>query len=134
MSNLLKSPEAIDWIYDKKMTKTQVFKAEANRNMLMTIALRIGFIIFLSIGIYCVCDPIVTLASFVSFVGDILGFTILLASFILGTLIGVVVIALAWLFYRPLLGVLLLLTVTGIWILMNSMAADDEQKAIPVNN
>jgi len=65
---------------------------------------------FLTIfGLYCLFSPIIALLNWIPLVGALLGSIVSLAAFIFALVVGltisVFVIALAWLFFRPLIGV-----------------------------
>ena len=128
MDTVLAAPNTIDWIYAAKMSKQEVFRSEAKANECMTIFFRILGVILLSVGISMLFEPLLVLTSVVKIFADILGFGVLVVSFLLGTAIGLIVIALAWIFYRPFLALALLVLAGAIWGLCYAMG-NDEAKA-----
>jgi len=128
MDTVLAAPSTIDWIYAARMTKQEVFRAEAKQNECLTITFRILGIIALSLGISMLFEPVLALTSVVKIFADILGFGVLVVSFLIGIVVGLIVIALAWIFYRPFLALGLLVLAGAIWGLFYLMG-DDEGKA-----
>ncbi len=81
-------------------------------NQLMTWLLRLlGFILMLA-GLVLIFKPLSTIGAFIPVVGRILGAGTGFIAFLLALTFSLVTIAAAWLFYRPVLAVLLLLSAT----------------------
>lgn len=73
-------------------------------------------------GIYFLFSPIMATLKFIPLVGSLLSFAVAIAAFIVALVVGLVisclVIAIAWVFYRPLVGISLLLLVgIGVYFL-----------------
>ena len=77
-------------------------------------------------GVLCVClclgmlaGPLTVLASVIPFLGRLVGIGAGIVGFLLGLAWSFLIIALAWLFYRPLIGLVLLAAAAGlIWLLV----------------
>ena len=83
-------------------------------------------------GISMLFGPISTISSFVPILGGIVGITVLLVSILAGLAISLIDIAIAWLFYRPLLGIILLaaavaLTISIIFIIKKKKKNTNDQ-------
>ena len=66
-------------------------------------------------GYYLLFSPIITLISWIPLIGGLLSYALALAAAIIGFVLGsvnfTIVFALAWIRYRPILGVLLLVSI-----------------------
>jgi hypothetical protein len=66
-------------------------------------------------GYYLLFSPIITLISWIPLIGGLLSYVLALAAAIIGFVLGsvnfTIVFALAWIRYRPILGVLLLVSI-----------------------
>ncbi len=70
--------------------------------------LRIAGTVICMIGFSVILGPISTIANFVPILGGIVGAAVGLISFILGLCLSLIVIAIAWIRFRPILGIILL--------------------------
>ena len=93
---------------DKEMTKEEVFKSNESSESMMVWFLRfLGFIIMAS-AFGMIFKPISVLADVVPLFGDIAESGIGIISGLIAFVLSMFIIALAWLWYRPLIGILLL--------------------------
>lgn len=99
----------INKVSDGIKTATEMINDIEKTNNLLKWGIRIGGTIAIIVGIMLLLGPISTLASFVPILGGIVGATIAFVSILLGTIISLIVISAAWIIYRPLLGIGLLL-------------------------
>ena len=86
-----------------------MFDAAQAENTLLTWLLRAGGLIGLFIGFFLIMRPLSVVGDVLPLLGSILGAGIGLAALCLSLASGMLVIGLAWIFYRPLLGVVLIL-------------------------
>ena len=92
-----------------------MFDAAQDENALLTWLLRVCGVLGLFAGFVLVLRPLAVAGDLVPLVGDILGMGAGLAALCLSLACGLLVIGLAWLFYRPLPGAVMLLgTVTAL--------------------
>ena len=110
--------------YDGKGIITNI---EEGNNFLKWL-LRIVGAIAIFLGILSILGPISTIASFVPILGGIVGFTLFLISLLLSLAISLIVIAIAWVFYRPLLGILLLVISIGLIIGVKAIIKKNKEK------
>jgi hypothetical protein len=85
-----------------------MFKAAADENNIITWIIRAVGLVLLVVGFSLVAGPLGVIADFVPFIGSIVRFGTGVIAWSLGLGIGTLTIALAWLFYRPLLSILIL--------------------------
>lgn len=91
-----------------------MFDAAHNENALLTWLLRAGGILGLFIGFSLIFRPLAVAGDLVPFIGSILSVGTGIVAFCLSLASGLLVIGLAWLFYRPLLGAVLILGTAGV--------------------
>lgn len=84
-----------------------MFKAAQQRNSVLTWLLRLVGFVLIFVGLNALFRPLVVLGDVVPFVGNLLGKGAAAVSFLLAAVIAFVVIALAWIAHRPILGVAL---------------------------
>ena len=85
-----------------------MFEAAISGNALLTWVLRvIGFVIMF-IGFKLILGPLVVLADVVPIVGAFVGVGTSIVSFLVAVPLTLITVAIAWVFYRPVLGVILL--------------------------
>src|SRR5262249_27905189 len=78
-------------------------KAEQENTMMTWIGRAAGFLM-MAVGLYLVFNPLVTFADVIPFVGTLLGTGVALFAGVVALALSLITIALAWLWYRPLLG------------------------------
>lgn len=92
----------------------QMFKSAQNDNKLMGYLLRVLGIVMIFIGFSLIFKPLSVLADVVPFIGSIVGFGTGILAFLLSLIIGLVTIAVAWIAYRPLVAIPLLVIALGL--------------------
>ena len=80
--------------------------------------------VFCILGLYLVFSPVITVLSFVPLVGALLSTVMAYAAFIFAVLVGLTLslaaVGLAWLFYRPVIGLTLLaLVFVSVYVTIN---------------
>jgi hypothetical protein len=96
------------------VTAEEMFKHEETFNTMLTWGIRFGGFIIMFFGLNLIFGVLRTLAAVLPFLGDIVGFVGALVSFIIATTLCLITIAIAWIFYRPVLGIILLVIAGGI--------------------
>lgn len=112
-----KNGETFLKLYMGKKTKEEVVQTEKDNNKFLTWALRILGALLIIGGLKNIFGFIETILKVVPFISNIVGFGVGIICTILGIVWSIIVIAIAWIFYRPLLGIALLV-IAGllIWI------------------
>lgn len=106
-----------------------MFAEAQSANKMMTWFLRLGGWILLAIGFSMVFKPLSVIADVVPFIGNIGGAGTGIIAFLLSAILSLVVIAIAWLFYRPVLGITLLLLAVGVAVLLGIMIGKARKNA-----
>ncbi len=94
-------------------SKAMFEKVEAENAMLSWILRLVGFILMV-IGITLILKPLSILADIVPFIGSIVEFGSLLIALVVAAFFSIITIAIAWIFYRPLLGIGLIVVAIAI--------------------
>jgi hypothetical protein len=90
-----------------------MFKAAEDANAVLTLVLRFVGFLMMFFGLRLMSRPLSVLADLLPFLGSAVGFLTGFVSFFIAIGFSVVTIAIAWIFYRPLIGILLLLVAVG---------------------
>ena len=119
----------------KEMAKEEVFKSNESAESMMVWFLRfLGFII-MAAAFGMIFKPISVLADVLPILGDIAESGIGIISGLIAFVLSMFIIALAWLWYRPLIGILLLVlmgaAIFGIITLISKARAAKKAKAAP---
>ena len=111
----------IDELVLGEKTADEMFTALEAQNKMMTWILRaVGFIVMF-IGFRMIFGPISVVLDVLPFLGNIAGAGISLISFILTLILAPIVVAIAWLRYRPIIGLAVLaIAVVGIVMLIRA--------------
>ena len=111
--------EVVDCALDTKITSKTYFDDQEKNIATASKCVRPTGIILSMSGWFLLFIPVIKLLSWIPFVGWLLGAAVAVAagvfSIVVGLILSILVIAIAWLVYRPLIGVLLL-TMVGVGI------------------
>lgn len=77
---------------------------ESQNNVMKWVFRLVGYVLT-TMGVFFLFAPITLIAKFIPIVRGLVGAAIMLVSLLLGTALSTLVIAIAWLFFRPLLGI-----------------------------
>lgn len=107
-----------------------MFTAAQQANKFMTWILRVvGFILML-VGFSLLFRPLSVLADVVPFIGDIVGVGTGFVAFLLSLPLTLLVISVAWIFYRPLIGVpLVIVAIAGFAFLISKLMSQKKRQA-----
>jgi hypothetical protein len=106
----------VEILYVGTHTADAMFKSEHSKNNVLTWVLRVVGFAMMWIGLAVALNPLKVLADVVGILGDIAGVGIGLVSGLVALVLSLSTIAVAWLFYRPLLGIgLLAVAAAGVW-------------------
>ncbi len=116
------SGEVIELVQSGKHSAKAMFKEAQSANKLLTWILRLaGFVVMLA-GFIMIFRIISVVGDIVPFVGDLLSVGTGLLSLLLSIVVSLVTIGIAWLFHRPLLGILLVVAAGGgVWLIRRKM-------------
>ena len=111
---LAKSKKKVDLLNDGVRDMAEMFESARSANTVMTWLVRIGGFLLMFIGLGMVLKPISVLADVLPILGDIVEIGTGIVAFAFALVCSLVTIAVAWIFYRPLLAVVLLAIAGGI--------------------
>jgi hypothetical protein len=95
-----------------------MFRMAHERNKFLTWAIRVGGFFLLSIAFGMVLRPLAVLASILPFLGRIVGTGTTLIAFLLAGILWTGTVAVAWMFYRPLVGIAILLVTLALIVMV----------------
>lgn len=86
----------------------EMFKMAQDRNKTLTWMLRVAGFFMLGFGFSMILGPLAAIASIVPLLGNVVGAGTKLIGFLLAAMVWTLTVGVAWIFYRPLLGITLL--------------------------
>lgn len=101
-------------VKESTMTAAQMFQAAQDENTMMTWILRFIGWLMMFFGLLMVFKPISVFGDVIPFFGSMLGAGLGLFSFMLASGLSLLTVAIAWVVYRPVLGVLMLVAAGGV--------------------
>ena len=107
----------------------EIFESENEANKMWTWILRIAGIFLVVMSLKMVFGFIETILKVVPFVSNIVGWGVGLVCTVVGVVWSLIVIAVAWIFYRPLLGIALLV-IAGLLIWLFAFKGKDKIKEL----
>jgi hypothetical protein len=113
--------EVINHFVDGIQLPEEFFKQQKENLEFANKVIRSCGILFTILGFFCLFSPIIALLNFIPLVGALLGSVAGFAAFVFSLIVGLTLssltIGLAWVFFRPLIGIpLLCLTAGGIYL------------------
>lgn len=111
MPYMTKVGKTISMLYDGVHPAAEMFESAQRANKVLTWILRLVGIILMYAGVSTILNPIVVLADVVPFFGKIAGIGTSLISALVSIPVALLTIAVAWIFYRPILAIFLILVV-----------------------
>lgn len=121
---------SIEMLETGLVSSESMFVAAQKANKIMTWILRlVGFILML-IGFSLLFRPLSVLADVVPFIGNIVGAGTGFVAFLLSLPLTLLVISVAWIFYRPLIGIpLVIAAVAGFVFLIRTLMTQKKRQA-----
>lgn len=109
-----KTKTEIAFLYNGTHSAESMFEKEISANATLTWILRALGTFLMFFGLILIFRPIAVMASVVPFIGKIFGFGTTLIAGAISIPLSLVIIAIGWIAYRPVIGILLLLVAGGI--------------------
>ena len=129
-SYVASNDETIFLMSDGEKSAKQMFTSAEKGNSIMTWVLRIIGFLLMKAGFSSILRPLSVLGDVVPFIGNIIGAGIGIISTLVAFPLSLLVIAIAWLFYRPVVSIALLVAIgAGIFFLFKKIK---EKKAAAV--
>lgn len=108
----------VDLLETGTKTKDEMFQNAENANTVMTWILRLVGWLMMFMGLKMILRPLEVLGDVLPILGDIIGIGTGIVAFLIATPVALVTIGIAWLFYRPILGIALLAGAVGLLVLL----------------
>ena len=115
------------------LTGKQILQKLSDENNMTKWIFRLMGTIFIIGGFAAIISPLQRLANFIPFFGTVFGWVTGFATFILGLALSLIVIALAWLRYRPVLSIGLLIGVLIVIILTKKLKTKNNTNKKEIN-
>ena len=124
-------------VADEHITSKSYFDSQDVKLRAAACIVRPLGIILTCIGFYLLFSPIIALLNWIPLVGWLLGGIVAIAAaifaLVVGTVLSVLVIAISWVVYRPLIGLLLLTAVgLGIFLIFFFPGGEGQEDAVSV--
>ena len=125
-----KNGKKLNYLENGVEDAASMFATARTNNAIITWLIRIGGFLLMFIGLGMVFKPLSVLADVLPILGDIVGMGTGLVAGLISLICSLVTIAVAWIFYRPVLGIILL-AVAGFfaWKLIQKRKAANAAKA-----
>jgi hypothetical protein len=118
-----KAGDALELLQPGLKPAAAMFKQAESDNAMLTWILRLVGFVVMALGVFLVFRPLAVVADVLPFLGDILRMGLALVAVSVAAPFTLITIALAWLFYRPVLGVALLATGVAAFVLVKMLAS-----------
>jgi hypothetical protein len=105
------------------VSAAEMFKAAEAENRILTWVLRLVAVIVMFLGFFLIFRPLAVVADVVPLFGSILGAGVGLVALLLTAILAPVVVAIAWLWYRPLVSVAVLVVGAAVVLGVRYMAS-----------
>jgi hypothetical protein len=100
-----------------------------NENKTLTWILRLVGFVVMAVGIGCVLKPLVVVADVIPLFGNLLGMGVAITAGLIAAFFSLVTIALAWIVYRPMLGIGLLAAALAVAVLAKMLGGNRKRVA-----
>jgi Transmembrane protein 43 len=108
---------------DGMQSATEMFKEAERENRILTWAIRAGGILAMWLGAFLIFRPLVVVADVVPLIGGVLGAGAGLVALVFAIVAGSIVIAIAWLWYRPIVSLIVLAIGGAVAFILHRLAA-----------
>ncbi|MCC6806698.1 MAG: TMEM43 family protein [Deltaproteobacteria bacterium] len=118
-----KAGDALNILQGGIKTSAEMFTQAQADNATLTWILRFLFFVLMTVGVFTVFKPLAVVADVVPVLGDILRWGLGVVAVAISAPVTLLTIAFAWIFYRPLLGSLLLVVAIGAFVGIKVLAS-----------
>ena len=124
VSYTAKNGKKLSYMAEGVQDAAAMFETARTNNAIFTWIIRLGGFLMMYFGMSMVFKPLSVLADVLPILGDIVGIGTGLVAGIIAFICSLVTIAIAWIFYRPILGILLLVAAGFlVWMLIQKRKA-----------
>jgi len=99
-----------------ELTLDEMYEKEKTDNFLLTWGLRVGGFVLILMGFNFILGPLSVLADVIPLIGNIVGGVTFVVSLVMATGLSSLVAAIAWVFFRPMVGIPLLVVTLGSFV------------------
>lgn len=126
-----KNGRKLSYLTDGIEDSAAMFASARSGNKVLTWILRVGGFMLMFFGLGMVLKPLSVLADVLPILGDIVGIGTGLVAGVIAFVCALITIAVAWLFYRPVMGIILLVCAGALafWLVKKRKAKAAEQTA-----
>lgn len=117
-SYLTKTGGKVDLLERGVVSAADMFQMAQDRNKILTWAIRVGGFFLLALAFSMILRPIAVLASILPVLGRLAETGIGIVAFLLAGILAALTISVAWIFYRPLLGIAILVVAVVLTVLV----------------
>ncbi len=110
--------KSVNRVMDGTHSGVEMINVIKKENNFLKWILRLVGVLLLVFGFGAILKPISAISSFVPILGNIVGAAVGLVSLLLGLALGMVIIAVAWIRFRPVLGITLLVIAVALIVLL----------------
>ena len=103
-----KNGKKLNYLANEVKDAAAMFETARTNNAIMTWLIRLGGFLMMFFGLSAVFKPLSVLADVLPILGDIVGMGTGLVAGLISLVCSLITIAVAWIFFRPVLGILLL--------------------------
>ena len=122
--------KTINRVYEGKLNSEEVVKKMTDENNGLKWALRLIGTICIILGYVSLLSPISKLASFVPILGGIVSSALAIIAALVGLIHSLIVIAIAWLFYRPIMSIILIAIVVALVIVLKGFIKNKKEQTV----
>ncbi len=122
-----KAGDTLMMLESGKKSAAEMFASALKANETMTWILRLVGFLAMAIGLYLVFRPLVMVAAVLPFLGDLLGIGVGFFAVVVALPLSLITIGIAWLVYRPLLGIGILVLAVALIIGGKKLASKMKQ-------
>jgi len=113
-----KSGVNVDLLQRGTVSADEMFESAQASNRLLTWGIRVGGFFMLSTGFSLILGPLAVFASILPILGRIVRAGTTVISFILAGIVWSIVVSIAWIFYRPVLGIAILVVTVALLVML----------------
>ena len=114
-------------LYQGLLSAEEVVEGEETKAKLLRWALRGGGIVVMFIGFLLILKPLSVLADVLPFLGNLVGGVSALVALLLSIAISAIIIAMSWIFFRPVLGIgLLAVTIACLFFIKKKLSTKNQ--------
>lgn len=125
--------ETIQLLTSGHVSAIQMFETELSKNTILTWIIRLVGFLVMTLGLSLIFKPLSVLGDVVPFIGNVLEGGIGIAAGLISFALSLSIIAVAWIFYRPLIAAVLIAIVFAVLYLLKKKVSDNKEAASTIS-